>query len=369
MFERFRSLFRVLTSRRDFEDGMTEELSFHIQQYTDDLVRSGVAPEEAGRRARMEFGGLNSVKGDCREARGLPLFDELERELRYAVRLLRKTPGFTATALLTLALCLGANLTIFAVIDSVLLRPLPFPEAGRLVTVFNTYPKAGVERDGSSLTNYYERRGHIPAFSSLSIYRYGTAIIGEAGSTKREQITQVSPEFFTTLGVGPVIGRPFTEQETTYQTDGVAILTDAYWRQHFNADPHVIGRQIRVDSFPKTVIGVLPPGFRFLSSEARLYFPLASRPEDRAPSQRHSGGNVTQMIARLKAGATLTQAQSQIDAQNATLEADDPQAKMMADAGFRSVVVPLHADHVAAIRPTLLLLQAGVFLLLLIGVA
>ena len=368
MFERFRSLFRVLTSRRDFEDGMTEELSFHIQQYTDDLVRSGVAPEEAGRRARMEFGGLNSVKGDCREARGLPLFDELERELRYAVRLLRKTPGFTATALLTLALCLGANLTIFAVIDSVLLRPLPFPEAGRLVTVFNTYPKAGVERDGSSLTNYYERRGHIPAFSSLSIYRYGTAIIGEAGSTKREQITQVSPEFFTTLGVGPVIGRPFTEQETTYQTDGVAILTDAYWRQHFNADPHVIGRQIRVDSFPKTVIGVLPPGFRFLSSEARLYFPLASRPEDRAPSQRHSGGNVTQMIARLKAGATLTQAQSQIDAQNATLEADDPQAKMMADAGFRSVVVPLHADHVAAIRPTLLLLQAGVFLLLLIGV-
>ena len=368
MFERFRSLFRVLTSRRDFEDGMTEELSFHIQQYTDDLVRSGVAPDEAGRRARMEFGGLNSVKGDCREARGLPLFDELERELRYAVRLLRKTPGFTATALLTLALCLGANLTIFAVIDSVLLRPLPFPEAGRLVTVFNTYPKAGVERDGSSLTNYYERRGHIPAFSSLSIYRYGTAIIGEAGSTKREQITQVSPEFFTTLGVGPVIGRPFTEQETTYQTDGVAILTDAYWRQHFNADPHVIGRQIRVDSFPKTVIGVLPPGFRFLSSEARLYFPLASRPEDRAPSQRHSGGNVTQMIARLKAGATLTQAQSQIDAQNATLEADDPQAKMMADAGFRSVVVPLHADHVAAIRPTLLLLQAGVFLLLLIGV-
>jgi predicted permease len=368
MFKHFRSLFRVLTSRRDFEDGMTEELSFHIQQYTDDLVRSGVAPDEAGRRARMEFGGLNSVKGDCREARGLPLFDELERELRYAVRLLRKAPGFTATALLTLALCLGANLTIFAVIDSVLLRPLPFPEAGRLVTVFNTYPKAGVERDGSSLTNYYERRGHIPAFSSLSIYRYGTAIIGEAGSTKREQITQVSPEFFTTLGVGPVIGRPFTEQETTYQTDGVAILTDAYWRQHFNADPHVIGRQIRVDSLPKTVVGVLPPGFRLLSSEARLYFPLASRPEDRAPSQRHSGGNVTQMIARLKAGATLTQAQSQIDAQNATLEADDPQAKMMADAGFRSVVVPLHADHVAAIRPTLLLLQAGVFLLLLIGV-
>jgi predicted permease len=367
MLKRFRSLFRVLTGRRDFEDGMTEELRFHIQQYADDLVRSGVELEEAGRRARMEFGGLNSVKGDCREARGLSLFDELERELRYAVRLLRKSPGFTITALLTLALCFGANLTIFAAIDSILLRPLPFPEANRLVTIFNTYPKAGVDRDGASLTNYYERRGHIPAFSSLSIYRFGTAIVGEPGSTKREQITQISPDFFTTLGVGPAIGRPFTEQETTYKTDGVAILSDAYWRQHFNADPHVIGRRIRVDAFPKTVIGVLPPGFHFLSSEARLYLPLSSRPEDRAPSQRHSGGNVTQMIARLKAGATLSQAQSQIDAQNTTLEEDDPQAKLMADAGFRSLVVPLHADHVAAIRPVLLLLQAGVLALLLIG--
>ena len=367
MFQRVRSLFRVLTSRRDFEAGMAEELRFHIEQYTDDLMRSGMVREEASRRARMEFGGLNSVKGNCREARGLYLFDEIERELRYAVRLLRKTPGFTATALLTLALCLGANLTIFAVIDAILLRPLPFPDAGRLVTVFNTYPKAGVERDGASLPNYYERRGRIPAFNSLSIYRFGTAIIGEAGSTEREQITQVSPDFFSTLGAGPALGSVFTDAETSYQTDDVAILSDAYWKQHFNADPHVIGHTIRVDGFPKKVIGVLPPGFRFLSSASQLYFPLASRPEDRAPLQRHSGGNVTQMIARLKPGATLAQAQSQIDAQNAALEKDDPQAKMMADAGFRSLVVLLHADQVAAIRPTLLLLQAGVFALLLIG--
>jgi predicted permease len=367
MFKRFRSLFRVLTSRRDFEEGMTEELRFHIEQYADDLVRSGVPREEAARRARMELGGMNSVKENCREARGLHLFDELNRELSYAARLLRKTPGFTVTALLTLAVCLGANLTIFAVIDSILLRPLPFPEPDRLVTLFNTYPKAGVERDGSSLTNYYERRGRIAAFTSLAIYRFGTAIVGEAGSTEREQIARVSPDFFSTLGLGPVMGRTFTEEETTYQTDSVAILTDTYWRQRYNADPHAIGRRIRVDGVPKTVIGVLPPGFRFLSSEARLYFPLASRPEDRTPLQRHSGGNVTQMIARLKPGVTLTQAQSEIDTQNAALEADDPQAKMMADAGFRSLVVPLHADHVATVRPTLLLLQAAVLALLLIG--
>src|SRR5450755_2481510 len=177
MLKRLRSLVRALTFRREFEDGMTEELRFHIEQYTDDLVRSGVAPDEAARRARIEFGSLTNVKGDCRESRGLNLFDELFRELRYAARLLRKTPGFTATALITLAICLGANLTIFAVMDSVLLRPLPFPEAGRLVTVFNSYPKAGVDRDGSSITNYYERRdGRIPALSSVALYRLTTAV-------------------------------------------------------------------------------------------------------------------------------------------------------------------------------------------------
>lgn len=142
MFQRVRSLFRVLTSRHDFEAGMAEELRFHIEQFTDEFMRSGMPREEACRRARIEFGGVNSVKEDCRQARGLHPFDELQRELRYASRLLRKTPAFTAAALLTLALCLGANLTIFAVIDAILLRPLPFPDSGRLVTVFNTYPKA-----------------------------------------------------------------------------------------------------------------------------------------------------------------------------------------------------------------------------------
>src|ERR1700736_2206730 len=267
MFKRLRSLFLGLTRRRDFEEGMTEELRFHIEQYTDDLVRSGMSPEKAARHARIEFGSLNGVKEDCREERGLHLFDELRRQLSYAARLLRKAPGFTATALLTLAVCFGANLTIFAVIDSVLLRPLPFHEPDRLMMIFNTYPKAGVDRDGSSLTNYYERRSRIPAFASLSIYGYGTGVVGEPGSTERLQTMRASPDFFSTLGLGPAIGRTFTDEETTSETDHVAILSDTFWRQRYNADPNVIGRQIRVNSVPRTVIGVLPPPFRFLSSD------------------------------------------------------------------------------------------------------
>ena len=367
MLPRLRSLWRVIRSRRDFEEGMSEEFRLHIEQYTEDLVRSGVPAREAARRARMEFGSLNSAEEECREARGLRPFDELARQLRHAARLLRKTPGFTATALATLAVCIGANLTIFAVVDSILLRPLPFPEAGRLVTIFNTYPKAGVDRDGSSIANYYERRGRIAAFAGVAMYSFGTAVVGEAGSTEQEEIARVSPDFFETLGTGPSMGRSFTDEETSFQTDKVVILSDGYWRQHFDADPHVIGRQVRANGVRSTVVGVLPPGFRFLSSEARLYFPFSSGPEDRSSAQRHSGGNSTQMIARLKPGATLAQAQAQIDAQNATLEADDRDAKMMAEASFRSVVTPLHSDHVRTIRPALLWMQAGAFALLLIG--
>src|SRR6266481_1104417 len=367
MFKRLLSLFRVLTRRRDFEEGMSEELRFHIEQYTDDLVHSGMSREKAARMIRAELGSPINIKADCREAFGVHFFDEFRRQLSYAARLLRKTPAFTATALLTLAVCFGANLTIFAVIDSVLLRPLPFPEPDRLTMIFNTYPKAGVDRDGSSLTNYYERRGHIPAFTSLAIYSYGTELVGESGSTEREPTMRVSPDFFSTLGLGPAIGRTFTDEETTSETNHVAILSDPFWRERYNADPNVIGKQIRVNSVPRTVIGVLPPSFRFPSSDARVFLLLASRSEDRAPSRRHSGGNVIQMIARLQPGATLAQAQSELDAQNAALEVDDPQAKMIADAGFRSLVVPSHADHVAAIRPTLLLLEAGVLVLLLIG--
>ena len=290
-------------------------------------------------------------------------------DLKFALRQLRKSPAFTLTALATVAICLGANLAIFAVINSVLLRPLPFPAAEQLVTIFNTYPKAGVENDGSSLTNYYERRGNIPAFSSLSIFRYGSEVVGETGSTQQEEVMRVSPEFFMTLGVGPVIGRSFNERETItpVENHGVAILTDAYWRQRLNSDPNVLGREIRVNGVSRKIVGVLPPDFRFLSSEARLFLPLTSRLQERSPKQRHSGGGGTHMIARLKPGATIAEVQSQIDAQNAAVEKDNSEAKMMAEAGFRSLVVPLHGDHVRSIRPTLLLMQAGVFFLLLIG--
>src|ERR1700733_7459214 len=191
-------------------------------------------------------------------------------DLRFAFRQLRKAPAFTVTALATVAICLGANLAIFAVIDSVLLRPLPFPRADRLVTIYNTYPKAGVENDGSSITNYYERRGNIPAFSSLSMFMERPETVGDPGSMQQEEIVRVSPEFFATLGVSPVIGRNFTEEETAAQKN-VIILSEAFWRQNFASDPNILGLSTNINGIPREIVGVLPPAFRFLSSEARVF--------------------------------------------------------------------------------------------------
>src|SRR5690606_8875650 len=140
-----------------------------------------------------------------------------------------------------------------------------------------------------------------------------TEVVGEPGSTQQEAVMRVSPDFFRTLGVGPAMGRSFNEVETTAPVENhAAILTDAYWRQHFNADPHVLGRDIRVNGAPRTIVGVLPPGFRFLSSEARLFLPYTSSLQQRDPQQRHAGGGGTHMIARLTPGATIAEAQSQI---------------------------------------------------------
>src|SRR2546421_707492 len=287
-------------------------------------------------------------------------------DLKFAFRQLRKAPGFTATALATIAICLGANLAIFAVINSILLRPLPFPNADRLVTIYNTYPNAGVPNDGASIANYYERRGNIAAFESLSIWMERSEVVGEPGSTEEMGVIRTSPEFFATLGVSLPMGRSFTEEESITQRN-VAVLTNAFWRQRFNSDPNVVGREVRVNGIPRKIVGVLPPGFRFLSSEARIFVSIKSNEEQRGSKARHSGGGAIHMIARLKPGATIAEAQAQIDAHNAEMEKDDPEAKMMAEAGFRSPVVSLHAEHVRSIRPTLLLLQAGVFFLLLIG--
>ncbi len=285
--------------------------------------------------------------------------------LRQTLRRLAHERSFTATVLLTLALCIGANVALFAVVDAILLRPLPFPEADRLVTTINSYPGAGVERTASSLPNYYDRKKSLAAFASTAIHQSGSAIVGDTASPTRVQRDRVSPEFFATLGIPLAMGRTFTDEEMTYANAQNIILTDSYWRNHFNADPNILGKQLIVDSQPNTIVGVLPPNFSYLSSRAQFFIPLASNPEDRTSNNRHS--NDEDLIARLAPGVTLANAQVQMDAFNQEQLKDDPNAELIRNAHYHTNVYSLHADHVREIRPMLLLLQIGVIALLLIG--
>jgi len=286
--------------------------------------------------------------------------------LRLAVRQLAKTPGFTAVAAFTLALGLGANLTLFAVVDGILLRPLPFPNPDRLVAVFSSYPKLEVARAGTSFASLYGRQARIAAFSSIAAYKEDRGTVGEPEGARLVNLLRVSSGFFETLGAQTLIGRPFKEEEMTPATHHVAILSHDYWQQHCNSDPQILSRQIRLNGFTKQVVGVLPPRFRFLSAQPQILLPLSSTPSDRDINSLHDGVDC-EMIARLKPNASLAEAQAQVDAHDEAISRDFPYAQQVQAAGFHTVIRPLHADHVQSVQPTLLLLQAGGALLLLIA--
>jgi predicted permease len=291
----------------------------------------------------------------------------LSRNLRQAARGLLRARGVTVTALVTLALCLAANVVIFTVVHSVVLRPLPFPEPDRLVVVYNSYPKAGVERAACSWPNYYERtREAVPAFMAGAAVRPGTAITGDSSGPARVPVLEATPGFLDVIGVQPAIGRFFRDGEEYYGKDQFVVLTDEYWRKHFRADPAVVGQTMPVNEMPREIIGVLPPRFHYLSLEAEFLIPLAHSDDDAKPQNRHS--NNMEYVARLRPDATVAVAQAQIDALNARVAAQDPFAQVVADAAFHTKVQDLHQEHVAQIRPTLLYLQAGVLFLLLIGI-
>ena len=285
--------------------------------------------------------------------------------LRLTLRRLIGEPAFTVTVLFTLALCIAANVAIFAVVDAILVRSLPLPEPGRLVTIVNAYPGAGVERAAASIPNYFDRRQALESFSSVSLIQEGTTTIGSAGSPNRVPIARITPEFFATLRVPLALGRAFTDEHFPYGADQVAILTDAFWRTQFNAAPNVLGQTFLNDGLKITVIGILPPNFNFLTSKAQFFRPLSHDAAQRQPDNRHN--NNYQMIARLAPGAAVAKAQAEIDAFNAHITDTDPLVELIKNAGYHTTVFPLHSDHVRSVKPVLLLLQGGVLFLLLIG--
>jgi putative ABC transport system permease protein len=290
----------------------------------------------------------------------------ISQDARFALKLLARQRGFTAAALLTLALCIGANTAIFSVLNSVILRPLPFEGADRLVRIYNSYPRAGVERGGASVPDYYDRLEHVPALDAVAMIQPRGVAIGEEGRSERAVAAAVTPSFFAMLGIPAAMGRTFIDAEGEPGNERHAVLSHGLWQEHYGGRPDVVGSTIRISDVVHTIVGVMPATFVFERRDVRLWVPLAFSDEQRSDDSRHS--NNWEMIARLRPGASLSQAQQQIDALNTATGERLPQVgELLAQVGFRTVVVDYRADLVRDVRGTLWLLQAGVLVVLLIG--
>ncbi len=296
------------------------------------------------------------------------MVDQLMRDLRHAVRALARDRSFTATTLATLALCLAANAAIFAVVQAVLLRPLPFPEPDRLVTIYNSYPKAGAARASNSVPDYEDRRRETNAFAAIALFRTSGATLGGDGGAEAERVPsmQVSPAFFPLLRAAPLRGRVFTEAEGERGQHEKVILSYGLWQRLFAGQDAALGQAVRVNGTLHTVVGVMPRDFRFISNEPQLWTPAAFGPDDRADERRH--GNSWEMLARLAPTATLQEAQRQIDDLNArNLERFPALKPLLVNAGYHTPVFLFHDELVSGVRPTLSLLWAAAAFVLLIG--
>jgi len=354
LFFRLRSVFR----RETVESEMEEELRFHSEQQIGKYLKTGMSRDEARRRVRMDFGGLEQVKEECRDARGVALVETVAQDLRYGWRTLLKSPGFAAAALFTLALGIGANTAIFSVVYGLLLQPLPFRDAARLVLLHETTPKVG--EVSVSYPNFQDWRAQSHTFSEMAaVTNVG---FNMAGASQPENIggLAVSPNFLSMAGIRPVIGRGFTPDEETAGTAPVLLLSYALWQSHFGGNRRVIGQTIRLDSRTVTIVGVLPRDFRWVET-CDVMEPMGVwATNNDTVAVRGDRGDLT-VVGRLAAGVRMEQARAEMDGIAARLARAYPEANDQCGVKLQSLRESFSGDA----RPSMLvLLGAAIFVLL-----
>ncbi|MFL6276767.1 MAG: ADOP family duplicated permease [Blastocatellia bacterium] len=360
-FHRLRAMFL----KGKLEQELQEEIRTHLEMQTEEYQRQGMSAGAARNAALRQFGGVEQVKETYRDRRGLPLVETTLQDLRYALRMLRRSPGFTTVAVVTLALGIGANTAIFSVINAVLLRPLPFRNPERIVALFNASTENPSARGEFSYPNFIDYQARARSLESVAAYVTSGAVFSMNDEPEVVTGADVSAELFPLLGVEPLLGRGFMAEEDRPGGPPVVVLSYQFWQSHFGGDRQIIGQTIKL-SGNLTVIGVMPPAFKFpLNSEQPIEYwtPLGPEVSERSRTQR--GLIFLNLVGRSKEGIALEQVQTELTAIASSLEAEYPAT----NTGRRVRAVSLHKDLVGEIRPALLALFGAVGFVLLIACA
>jgi predicted permease len=356
--ERFAEILRRLrsmTRRRTIEDGLGEEIRFHLDQQIEKYLRAGMAPDEARRRAHIKFGGVEQAKERTRDEFRPALMEDLARDLRYGVRMLRRAPGFSVVAVITLALGIGASTAVFSVVKGVLLSPLPYPDSDRIVRLFQIDAN-GRRMGAASEPNYIDWKQRTRAFRAVAQIGAGPAPVAIGAETTMIAGASVSVEFFEVMGVRPAVGRGLQPEEHRRGAGPAVIVSDRLWRTRLNAAP-LDGLRLRVNDAIYQVVGVMPASFDYpVGSE--YWFPRELSP----PQTARTAHNWT-VVARLADGVALPAAVAELSAVSRALKTQFGDDTWMSDA----TAIPLREVLTATARPTLWLLLAASVLLLVIA--
>jgi predicted permease len=365
LLPRIAGLWRTLVRGSRLDAELDEEVRGYLEALTEKKIREGLDPAAARRAASIEMGGIEPVKEEARGARiGIGLETAL-RDARYAVRALRKSPGFALATILTLGLGIGANTAIFSVVDALLLEPLPYRDSSRLVFVWSDMSEAGYPRAPLSGPELADLRRRATQFSGFGAIWANSAALNGDGDPEQVRVGLVTPDFFSVLGADAARGRTFLPGDEEEGAEARILLSHALWQRRYGGDPGIVGRRILVKGQPTTVLGVMPSSFRLLLP------PDSAVPDDLEAwvpfwpkmTVGPRGQQFLRVVGRMRPGVTLEQGQREIDAIAARISREFPE---YGSAGRRYNTVGLHSDGVREIRPILLALFGGVAILLLI---
>lgn len=360
--------------RAPTEREVDAELEFHVEMLTRELRAAGLSSEAAGAEVQRRFGDIAQASAAARRAathrdRSMRLTEHLaalRSDVAHALRLLRRAPGFTIVAVLTLALGIGANSAIFSVVNGVVLKPLGYPEPDRLMFINSQFPTLGFDEFWVSPPEFFEYRERTQAFGEIGAYTTGAVnLMSDGAAPERVNAVALSASMFDVLGVRPMLGRPFTAAEDLPNAESVVVLGYDLWRRAFGGDPTVIGRRVQIQGHPETVVGVMPPGFDLHDAKAQLWRPLGLDPA----SRENRGSHFLNLVGRLASGASEASARTELRGLLSRWGEVAPGRHAPNDSTHRLQLEPLRDNVIGGVRTALWVLQGAVGLVLLIACA